>query len=160
MAVSTSKLAIKDSLQLTGAGWGIYASLNWFTIGSGNDCRMLDVIWLSELVLAYCYLGPGSETNISEIWIEVQTFSLKKMHMKIFAKCRPSCLYLNRHKRILFHYGGDVMISALASLINSLTIVYSTVYSDTDQRKHKSSASLAFVRGIQRWPWFPRTKSL
>ena len=30
----------------------------------------------------------------------------------------------------------------------SLTIVYSTVYSDADQRKHHSSASLAFVWGI------------
>ena len=31
-------------------------------------------------------------------------------------------------------------------------IVYSTVYSDADQRKHQSSASLAFVRGIHRGP--------
>ena len=36
----------------------------------------------------------------------------------------------------------------IASQITSLTIVYSTVYSDTDQGKHQSSASLAFVRGI------------
>ena len=34
----------------------------------------------------------------------------------------------------------------------SLTIVYSTVYSDANQRKHQSSASLAFVRGIHRGP--------
>ena len=39
-----------------------------------------------------------------------------------------------------------------ASQITSLTIVYSTVYSDADQRKHQSSASLAFVWGIHRWP--------
>ena len=36
----------------------------------------------------------------------------------------------------------------MASQITSLTIVYSTVYSDADQRKHQSSASLAFVREI------------
>ena len=30
--------------------------------------------------------------------------------------------------------------------------VYSIVYSGADQRKHQSSASLAFVRGIRRWP--------
>ena len=30
-------------------------------------------------------------------------------------------------------------------------IVYSTVCSGTDQRKHQSSASLALVRGIHRW---------
>ena len=49
------------------------------------------------------------------------------------------------------HY-DDVIMGARASQITSLTIVYSTVYSDADQRKHQSSASLAFVRGIHRGP--------
>ena len=40
----------------------------------------------------------------------------------------------------------------MASQITSLTVVYSTGYSGSDQRKHQSSASLAFVRGIHRWP--------
>ena len=44
------------------------------------------------------------------------------------------------------HY-TDVIMGAIASQITSLTIVYSTVYSDADQRKHQSSASLAFVWG-------------
>ena len=39
-------------------------------------------------------------------------------------------------------------MGTMASQITSLTIVYSTVYSDADQRKHQSSASLAFVWGI------------
>ena len=43
-------------------------------------------------------------------------------------------------------------MGAIASQITSLTIVYSTVYSDADQRKHQSSASLTFVRGIHRGP--------
>ena len=43
-------------------------------------------------------------------------------------------------------------MSLIASQIASLTIVYSIVYSDADQRKHESSASLAFVRGIHRGP--------
>ena len=50
-----------------------------------------------------------------------------------------------------FHY-CDVIMDAMASRITSLIIVYSTVYSVADQRKHQSSASLAFVRGIHRWP--------
>ena len=49
------------------------------------------------------------------------------------------------------HY-HDVMMGPIASQITSLTIVYSTVYSDVDQRKHQSSASLAFVREIHRGP--------
>ena len=43
-------------------------------------------------------------------------------------------------------------MGAIASQITSLTIVYSIVYSGADQRKHESSASLAFVRGIHRRP--------
>ena len=43
-------------------------------------------------------------------------------------------------------------MGAVASQITSFTIVYSTVDSDADQRKHQSSASLAFVRGINRGP--------
>ena len=44
------------------------------------------------------------------------------------------------------------LMGMVASQITSLTIVYSTVYSEADQRKHQSSASLAFVRGIHRGP--------
>ena len=43
-------------------------------------------------------------------------------------------------------------MTTIASQITSLTIVYSTVYSDADQRKHQSSVSLAFVLGIHRGP--------
>ena len=53
--------------------------------------------------------------------------------------------------RTKIHY-NDVIISAMASQITSLTIVYSIVYSGADQRKHESSASLAFVRVIHRGP--------
>ena len=49
------------------------------------------------------------------------------------------------------HY-NDVIMGAMASLITSVSIVYSSVYSGADQIKHQSSASLAFVRGMHRWP--------
>ena len=42
-------------------------------------------------------------------------------------------------------------MGTMMSKITTLTIVYSTIYSGADQRKHQSSASLAFVRGIHRW---------
>ena len=56
------------------------------------------------------------------------------------------------HKPIKCSHYNDVIMGAIASQITSLTIVYSTVYSDADQRNHQSSASLAFVRGIHRGP--------
>ena len=48
------------------------------------------------------------------------------------------------------HY-SDVIMDVMVSQITSLSTVYSTVYSGTDQRKHQSSESLAFVRGIHQW---------
>ena len=50
-----------------------------------------------------------------------------------------------------FHY-SDVITGAMTSQITSLVILYSTVYSGADQRKHQSSASLAFVWGIHQSP--------
>ena len=57
------------------------------------------------------------------------------------------CLQLGEKK-----HHCDVIMGPIASQITSLKIVYSTVYSDADQRKHQSSASRAFVRGIHRGP--------
>ena len=47
------------------------------------------------------------------------------------------------------HY-TDVIMSTVASQITGVSIAYSNVGSGADQRKHQSSASLAFVRGIHR----------
>ena len=56
------------------------------------------------------------------------------------------CITLNK-----IHY-SDVIMGAMASQITSLSIVCSPVGSGADKRKHQSSALLAFVRGIHRWP--------
>ena len=49
----------------------------------------------------------------------------------------------------------DVIMGAMASQITSLTIVYSTVYSGTDERKHQSSASLALWGEFTGDRWIP-----
>ena len=49
----------------------------------------------------------------------------------------------------------DIIMTTMACQITSLTVVYSTVYSDADQSKHQSSASLTFVWGIHRDRWIP-----
>ena len=64
---------------------------------------------------------------------------------------------LNRRQAIIWHY-TDVIMGTIASQITHLTIVYSSVYSGADQRKHQSSASQAFVWGIHRDRWIPYTK--
>ena len=60
-------------------------------------------------------------------------------------------LYSQYHCCLWTHYSDDTM-SAITSQNTCLIIVYSTVYSAADQRKHQSSASLAFVKGIH---WSP-----
>ena len=45
---------------------------------------------------------------------------------------------------------SDVTISVMASRTTSVSIVYSNVCAIADQRKHQSSASLTFVRGVHR----------
>ena len=64
--------------------------------------------------------------------------------------CHDICDIVFKHT-VMQHY-GNVIMSAMASQITSLTIACATVYSGADQRKHQSSASLAFVWGIHRWP--------
>ena len=69
--------------------------------------------------------------------------------------CPESAPY---HWHAAFLHYGDVRMGAIASQITSLAIVYSAFYSGADQRKHQSSASLAFVWGNHRDRWIPRTK--
>ena len=88
-------------------------------------------------------------------------------HLEIKWKLRRFCNFPNQFNAFVFiirfhhwcqafviidwHY-DDVTMGTIASLITSLTIVYATVYTDVDQRKHQSSASLAFVWRIHRRP--------
>ena len=76
----------------------------------------------------------------------------KKKHKKYKNDCGwvPSGMS-KLQKSIIGHY-CDVIMGGIASQITSLAIVYPTVNSHADQRKHQSSASLAFVRGIHRGP--------
>ena len=47
-------------------------------------------------------------------------------------------------------HDNNVIMGTMASQITGITIVDSNIYSGKDQRKHQSSASLAFVMGIHR----------
>ena len=68
---------------------------------------------------------------------------------------RMSCRYVTLSHRFWTH----VIMSAMTSQINGVSIVCSTVCSGAYQRKHQSSASMAFVRGIHRSDrWIPLTK--
>ena len=73
--------------------------------------------------------------------------------MKKYKSVMPQimCVNIPYCEVMVLHY-NDIMMGATVFQITRLTIVYSTVYSGTDQRKHQSSMSLAFVWGIHPWP--------
>ena len=58
-------------------------------------------------------------------------------------------IFLNRLNQY-YHY-SDVIMGSMAFQIAGVSI-FLNVCSGADQRKHQSSASLLFVRGIHRWP--------
>ena len=63
-----------------------------------SPSRRQAIIWTNARILLIRPLG----TNFSEIWIEIHTFSFKKMHLKMSsAKRRPFCLGLNVLRDIL-----------------------------------------------------------
>ena len=83
--------------------------------------------------------------QIARCWMEVARHTMNTLHL------RQNDRHFADIFKFMIHY-CDVIMGAIASQMTSLTIVYSIVYWDTVQRKHQSSASMAFVRGIHRGP--------
>ena len=79
--------------------------------------------------------------------------NLWKNTVPISGECIKSkwCVYQDR-LLCSFSHSSDVIMSAMTSQITGVSIVYSNVCSSADQRRHQSSASLAFVGAIRRWP--------
>ena len=103
--------------------------------------------WMNNCICIFTYSNTEYHLKISKI---IFVFSTSSQHwngtgLGIFPRGRRVS------GRNLVHL-SDVIMGAMASQIISLTIVYSTVYSSADRRKHQSSTSLAFVWGIHRWP--------
>ena len=101
----------------------------------------------------------GNKRTYRKIWSNITLIINFKQELKIWTKrwnkhitnqilcdCNSGFLIMPQ-----IHY-NDVIMSMMASQITSPATVYLTVYSRADQRKHQSSASLAFVRGIDRSP--------
>ena len=105
-------------------------------------------------ILCHC----GIQNHAKHIHAFCFMKAISRMDMWIFLRSNPYKQYISNYilsspgeKPFPYHY-SDVIMGVMASQITSLTIVHSTVYSDADQRKHQSSASLAFVRGIHQGP--------
>ena len=102
---------------------------------------------------------PGNPTKQSGLWwpvehflhrIIIQSYIFQPDWVNVLVGEHSTntknnlCTRWHRDTEMLSTHYNDVIMGAITSKITSLTIVYSTDYSDTDQRKHQSSASLAF----------------
>ena len=111
---------------------------------------------LVQVELSYYRPDDGKATTESMAWVKSHLRSQRKIIIMKTNRRTPGnvdvfikCYVCRRDSRAKTHtHYSDVIMSRMASQITSLTIVYSTI----DQRKHQRPASLAFVRGIHRWP--------
>ena len=99
------------------------------TIGSDNGLspgRCQAIILTNAGILLIGSLG----TNLSEILIEILTFSFKKMHLKIsYAKWWPFCLGLNVLKDNLPRYDADIVCIPAAWFLSDTNIcAYAIAY--------------------------------
>ena len=124
----------------------------WLSISYRCDPEY-DIDWLTTIITMVA-LGCNSNNWVYYrlAWLLVYdayiTLKYKYTHSRQIS-VDDGCMRLLG--RFAGHY-NDVIMTVILSQITSLTSVYSTVYSDADQRKHLSAASLAFVRGIHRGP--------
>ena len=103
------------------------------------------------------FLHKGQVTRYFDVWFVVSLYKLFNIQWsgQLFETPWRSCdvHVIKCQQCIMSSHYSDVIMSAVASQITSLTIVYS----GTDQRKHQSSASLTFARGITGDRWICRT---
>ena len=117
-----------------------------FTVFEINSIALAKIVFETnaiEKLVNYTIGLCDKYMHISSLVFVRQVYILKNLVTTI----KQDCSIL----RYLVHY-DDVIMGEIASQITSLTVVYSAVYSGSDQSKHQSSASLAFVWGIHRGP--------
>ena len=102
---------------------------------------------ISVLVFAASYISGLAVYTINNLWHA--RWYTQEIISRAQYRLNTWGYFNNRDKTTHYpawHY-SDVIMDTMASEIASLTIVYSSVYSGADQRKHQSSATLAFLTG-------------
>ena len=136
--------------------------ISWYAIDGSSGFVCYSVLFLKYLIL--------------ELVIELDKLNLTAYTVNASYKYKAYCCMKDcRENRTLIrtdcltvtgptggsakmaHY-SDVIMGAMSSQISSLTIVYSTVYSGADHRKHQSSASWPLCGEFTGDRWIPRTK--
>ena len=120
--------------------WDCVIIWNGITSGVVEDNEWYWFEWIRCTVLIFYLDGLiQKRCNSSGSALELRRFCIKS------SICRTQRMNNKTHY-------SDVIMSAMVYQITSHTSVYSAIYSGAHKRKHQSSASLAFVRGIHRSP--------
>ena len=128
--------ATRNFMYLVRGPWNIHSPIVCLLSYLGLNLSLLDSKIYSPIYLMVISQILGLQILFT-LWVDIGTGGNDYLTLIHWNTCA--------------HY-NDVTMSVMASEITSITIVYSTVYSGPHQRKHQSSASLAFVRGIHQWP--------
>ena len=120
--------------RVTGHLCGEFIGPRWIPSTKASDAELWCFLWSAPRINGWVNNGEAGDLRRYRAHYDVTVMC--------YMCCEISCTY---------HY-SDVTMGAMASLITSLTSVYSNVHPGADQRKHQSSASLAFVRRIHRRP--------
>ena len=127
------------------------------------QCESVWITWRHHAVILHDDIMVWKEVEqtvecrwiiITPMWCHVITNTSTITFDRYFIDTRKPRSWCSPKRRIgeVLPHNGDVIMGSIESQITSPTIVYLGVYSGADQRKHQSSASLAFVRGIHRGP--------
>ena len=143
---------------LHGPLWGECTGHRWIPLTKASDAELWYFLW-TAWTNGWANYREASYLRRQRANYDVTVMGIWKGNVRVLVSCEGELMSYQESQIafgwvvicISYHY-NDIIMGAIASQITSLTIVYSTLYSDADQRKHQSSASLAFVLGIHRSP--------
>ena len=118
---------------------------------NGNTAELWNLFFMCAWINSWVNIGHAGYLRRHRIHYDVIVMTIATSKSISHVLGHPNDEMNFALKTATFHY-SDVTMGVIASQVTSLTIIYSTVYSDADQRKNQSSASLAFVQGIHRRP--------
>ena len=131
-------------------------------LSDGNPLPLTKGRWYGDLMFSLLLAWTSCWIGVAVIWdIRTLTWHCCNSFLDSFDLfthiLQERCSYCPSTSEVMLRlrhrcHSSDVMISAMAPQITGVWIVCSTVFSGIDQRKHQSSASLAFLRRIHRWP--------
>ena len=117
----------------------------------------IDLFKSSKLPLVTCHLPKWFVIKMHSFKTLPQQLFIRLNLIKWYAVYTPFALVITFPAYTPIPKAGTPPATngAMTSQITGFMIVYSTVCWGAYRRKHQSSASLAFLRGIQRWPVTP-----